>query len=141
MVIGCGRAGEVVIGPIGVAESAAKTTTIAAGVPNCLFSYCWGHQRARDDGGLAAAQRARAERLRVWLRITPVILSQIDYRQAQYPEGMAPQVEKLVKDAYEEVDTAKRRTCMHLPGQCFPKAHDEMLKNPCADHGTAGFHQ
>jgi len=36
-----------------------------------------------------------------------VIRAQVEYWQSQYPKAVAAQVEKIVRDAYEEVAAAK----------------------------------
>jgi hypothetical protein len=60
-----------------------------------------------------------------------VLQEQIAYWQAQYPRAVAPQVEKIVRDAYEEVAIAKVSHLHALNGPVLSEEQrDAMLANP-----------
>lgn len=70
----------------------------------------------------------------------PVIRSQIEYWQQQYSPAFAQDVEKLVKDAYEEVAVAKVSHMYALTGVVFSEEkRDEMLKNPSLTTSMLGL--
>jgi hypothetical protein len=135
-----GRAGDTVIGQPDAGSTPAKKTNVSVGVPDCRWVTA---EDINDDGMLAAWQKPSVQRPNGCIEIDkdhPVIRSQIEHWQGQYPPAVARDMEKLVKDAYEEVTIAKVSHLHALTGVVFSEEQrDEMLLNPALSASLLGL--
>ena len=135
-----GRAGETIIGQPGIGDTPAKKTMVSLGVPNCRWVTS---EDINDPGMIAAWQKSSATDPSGCIELDkehPVIQSQIEYWQEQYPKAVANDMEKLVKDAYEEVAIAKVSHLHALTGTVFSEEQrDEMLLNPALTTSLLGL--
>jgi hypothetical protein len=135
-----GRAGEAVIGQPDTGSAPAKRTNVSVGVPDCRWVTA---EDINDDGMIAAWQRPSAQDPNGCIELDkthPVILSQIEHWQSQYSAAVAHEVEKLVKDAYEEVAVAKASHLHALTGSVFSEEQrDQMLLNPALSASLLGL--
>jgi hypothetical protein len=70
----------------------------------------------------------------------PVICGQIEYWQNQYPPAVKHDVEKIVKEAYEEVAIAKVSHLHALTGSVLSDdQRDQMLLNPALTTSMLGL--
>jgi hypothetical protein len=139
-VVVSGRSGEHVLGQPGTGEMPARKTSVTVGVPNCRWVTA---EDINETGMMAAWQKPNAQDPSGCIELDethPVISSQIEFWQAQYPKAVAPQVEKIVKDAYEEVAIAK---VSHLHALCgsvlSEEQRDQMLLNPALTTSLLGL--
>jgi hypothetical protein len=139
-VVVAGRGDGVTIGPVGTGSTPAKTTTVAVGVPGCR----WVTENDIADPGMMAAWQAAStpQYPNGCIEIAvdhPVIRSQIEFWQSQYPPAVANDIEKIVKDAYEEVALAKV-SHIHALGSIFAEEkRTEMLQNPALTTSLLGL--
>ena len=135
-----GRSGDTVIGQPNTGVTPAKKTTVSVGVPDCRWVTA---EDINDDGMIAAWQKPSAQDPNGCIEIDkehPVILSQIEHWQAQYSPAVGHDVQKLVKDAYEEVAVAKVSHLHALTGTVFSEEkRDEMLLNPSLSASLLGL--
>jgi hypothetical protein len=126
-----GRSGDTVIGQQDTGTTPAKKTTVTVGVPECRWVSA---EDINDDGMIAAWQGATLQYPNGCIELDKghaVIRSQIEHWQGQYSPAVANDVEKLVKDAYEEVAVAKVSHLHALTGTVFSEERrDQMLLNP-----------
>jgi hypothetical protein len=70
----------------------------------------------------------------------PVIRSQVEYWQKQYPKSVHRDIEQLVMDAYGEVAVAKVSHMHALTGTIFSEEQrDDMLANPALTTSMLGL--
>jgi hypothetical protein len=135
-----GRAGETIIGQPDTGTTPARKTTVSVGVPNCRWVTA---EDINDDGMVAAWQKPSATDPNGCIELDqghPIIRSQIEHWQSQYSAAVAHEVEKLVKDAYEEVAVAKVSHLHALTGSVFSEEkRDEMLLNPALSASLLGL--
>lgn len=135
-----GRGGATIIGQPGTGDVPAKTTTVSAGVPDCRWVKA---EDINDAGMMAAWQKPSAQDPNGCIELDaghPVIRSQIEHWQAQYPPAVANEIEKLVKDAYEEVAVAKVSHLHALTGTVFSEeVRETMLMNPALTTSLLGL--
>lgn len=135
-----GRSGDPTIGQPGSGDALAKKTSVTVGVPDCRWVTS---ADINDPGMLAAWQKPSAKDPNGCIELDkehPVIRSQIEYWQEQYPPAVALDVEKLVKDSYEEVAIAKVSHMHALTGMVFSEERrDEMLLNPALTTSMLGL--
>lgn len=135
-----GRAGETVVGQPDAGDTPAKKTLVPAGVPDCRWVTA---DDINDPGMIAAWQKPSAKNQNGCIELDrdhPVIRSQIEYWQSQYPVAVAKDVEKLVMDAYEEVAVAKVSHMHALTGTVFSEEkRDQMLLNPALTTSMLGL--
>jgi hypothetical protein len=135
-----GRGGETVIGQPDTGSTPAKKTMVSVGVPNCRWVTA---EDINDDGMVAAWQKPSAKDPNGCIELDeghPIIRSQVEHWQAQYSPAVAHEVEKLVKDAYEEVAVAKVSHLHALTGSVFSEEkRDEMLLNPSLSASLLGL--
>ena len=135
-----GRGGENVIGQPDTGTTPAKKTNVSVGVPECRWVTA---EDINDDGMIAAWQKPTAQYPNGCIepdKAHPVILSQIEHWQSQYSLAVAHDVEKLVKDAYEEVAVAKVAHLHALTGAVFSEEQrNEMLLNPALSASLLGL--
>ncbi|GAB3795056.1 hypothetical protein GCM10028798_03140 [Humibacter antri] len=128
------------LGPVGVGGTPAKTTTAAVGVPGCR----WVTQDDIADPGMMAAWQpgSTPQYPNGCIEIAadhPVIRGQIEYWQSQYTPAVAHDIEKIVKDVYEEVALAKV-SHIHALGTLFAEEkRNEMLMNPALTTSLLGI--
>jgi hypothetical protein len=134
------RAGETIIGHPETGTTPAKKTTVSAGLPDCRWVRA---EDINDEGMIAAWQKPSAQDPNGCIELDethPVIRSQIEHWRSQYPAAVANQVEKLVKDAYEEVAVAKVSHLHTLTGTVFSEEQrNEMLENPALTTSLLGL--
>lgn len=135
-----GRGGETIIGQPGTGDPPAKTTSVSVGVPDCRWVKA---EDINDEGMIAAWQKPSAQDPNGCIELDanhPVIRSQVEHWQKQYPPAVAKQVEKLVMDAYEEVAVAKVSHLHALTGTVFSEeVRDTMLMNPALTTSLLGL--
>lgn len=135
-----GRSGETVIGQPDTGTTPAKRTTVSVGVPDCRWVTA---EDINDDGMIAAWQKPSLHYPNGCIELDkrhPVILSQIEHWQGQYSPAVKPDVEKLVKDAYEEVAVAKVSHLHALTGAVFSEEQrNDMLLNPALSASLLGL--
>lgn len=135
-----GRAGNNVIGQPGTGSAPSKKVKVTVGVPACRWVSA---EDINDEGMIAAWQKPSAQNPNGCIELDekhPVILSQLDHWQGQYSPAVAKDVEKLVKDAYEEVAVAKVSHLHALTGSVFSEEkRDEMLLNPALSASLLGL--
>jgi hypothetical protein len=135
-----GRAGENSVGQPGAGTMPAKTTSVAAGVPNCRWVTA---ADINDHGMMAAWQKPSATDPNGCIELDrdhPVIRTQIEHWQSQYPPAVAKEVEKKVMEAYEEVAVAKVSHMHALTGSVISEERrDEMLLNPALTTSLLGL--
>lgn len=135
-----GRAGETVIGQPDTGSTSAKKTRVSVGVPDCVWVTA---EDINDDGMIAAWQKPSVQYPNGCIELDkghPVIISQIEHWQGQYSPAVRLDVEKLVKDAYEEVAVAKVSHLHALTGAVFSEEQrDEMLLNPALSASLLGL--
>jgi len=135
-----GRAGDKVLGQPNSGSEPAKRTAVSAGVPGCR----WVNSADINDRGMMAAwQKPSLQYPDGCIELDrehPVIRSQIEYWQSQYPVAVAKDVEKLVMDAYEEVAIAKVSHMHALTGAVLSEEQrDKMLLNPALTTSLLGL--
>lgn len=135
-----GRSGENTVGQPNTGDTPARKTVVEAGVPDCRWVTS---ADINDPGMMAAWQKPTAQDPNGCIELDkehPVILSQLDYWQQQYSPAVANDIEKLVKDAYEEVAVAKVSHMHALTGVIFSEEQrDEMLQNPSLTTSLLGL--
>ncbi|MGV9216121.1 hypothetical protein ACTFTM_30075 [Micromonospora sp. RB23] len=135
-----GRAGEISIGQPETGDTPAKTTTVSAGVPAVRWVRT---TDINDQGMIAAWQKPTAQFPNGCIDLDedhPVIRLQIEYWQDQYPRAVAAQVEKIVREAYEEVAVAKVSHMHALAGTVLSEEQrDAMLLNPALTTALLGL--
>jgi hypothetical protein len=135
-----GRAGETVIGQPDTGSTPAKKTTVSVGVPDCRWVTA---EDINDNGMIAAWQKSSLQYPNGCIELDkghPVILGQVEHWQAQYSAAVGHEVEKLVKDAYEEVAVAKVSHMHVLTGTVFSEEQrDQMLMNPALSTSLLGL--
>ncbi|MGC1165071.1 MAG: hypothetical protein WA862_03090 [Solirubrobacterales bacterium] len=135
-----GRGGDTVIGQPDTGATPAKRTTVSVGVPNCR----WVTAEDINDGGMIAAwQKPSAQDPNGCIELDedhPVVRTQIEHWQNQYSPAVKNDVEKLVKDAYEDVAVAKVSHLHALTGVVFSEEQrDTMLLNPALSASLLGL--
>ncbi len=135
-----GRGGDTVIGQPDAGATPAKRTTVSVGVPNCR----WVTAEDINDGGMIAAwQKPSAQDPNGCIELDedhPVVRAQIEHWQNQYSPAVKNDVEKLVKDAYEDVAVAKVSHLHALTGAVFSEEQREtMLLNPALSASLLGL--
>ena len=136
-----GRAGETVIGQPDTGSTPAKKTTVSVGVPDCRWVTA---EDINDDGMIAAWQKPSLQ--------YPNGCIELDKGHAGNPRPdralagavlgrpWRTDVEKLVKDAYEEVAVAKVSHMHALTGTVFSEEQrDQMLMNPALSTSLLGL--
>jgi hypothetical protein len=135
-----GRAGNTIIGQPATGDTPAKTTKVALGVPNCRWVTA---DDINEAGMLAAWESPNTMEPNGCILLDkghPVIRSQVEYWQTQYPKSVAPQVEEIVLGAYEEVAVAKVAHMHALTGAVISEdQRNEMLVNPALTTGLLGL--
>jgi len=135
-----GRSGETVIGQPDTGSTPAKRTNVSVGVPDCHWVTA---EDINDEGMIAAWQKPSVQWPNGCIELDkshPIILSQVEHWQGQYSPAVAHDVEKLVKDAYEEVSVAKVAHLHALTGTVFSEEkRDEMLLNPALSASLLGL--
>ena len=134
-----GRGGLPSLGPVGVGNEPAKKTTATVGLPGCRWVTV---ADIAEDGMMAAWQPPTTQFPNGCVELAgdhPVITSQIEHWQSQYPVTVANDIEKIVKDAYEEVAIAKV-SHIHALGTLFAEEkREEMLQNPALTTSLLGL--
>jgi hypothetical protein len=135
-----GRSGDPTIGQAGIGTTPAKTTNVSAGVPNCRWVSA---ADINDQGMMAAWQKPSAKDPNGCIDLDkdhPVIRTQVEHWQRQYPPAVAKDVEKKVMDAYEEVAVAKVSHMHALTGSVISEEQrDSMLLNPALTTSLLGL--
>lgn len=135
-----GRGGETIIGQPETGDIPATTTSVSVGVPDCRWVKA---EDINDEGMIAAWQKPSAQDPNGCIELDanhPVIRSQVEHWQKQYPPAVAKQVETLVMDAYEEVAVAKVSHLHALTGTIFSEeVRDAMLMNPALTTSLLGL--
>ncbi len=140
VVINRGRGGDTIIGQPGTGTMAAKTTKVSLGVPN----YRWvTADDIKEEGMIASWEPPNALEQSGCVLIVedhPVIQSQVEYWQSQYPKAVAEQVSEIVKNAYAEVGVAKVAHMHALTGTVISEdQRNEMLLNPALTTSLLGL--
>lgn len=135
-----GRGGDTVIGQADTGATPAKRTSVSVGVPHCR----WVTAEDINDGGMIAAwQKPTAQYPNGCIELDedhPVVRTQIEHWQNQYSPAVKNDVEKLVKDAYEDVAMAKVSHLHALTGVVFSEEQrDTMLLNPALSASLLGL--
>lgn len=135
-----GRAGNATVGQPDSGDTPAKKTMVNVGLPKCRWVTA---ADINDAGMIAAWQKPSANDPSGCIELDrdhPVIRGQIEYWQHQYPPAVAQDIEKIVKDAYEEVALAKVSHMHALTGTVFSEERrDEMLQNPALTTSLLGL--
>jgi len=135
-----GRTGDTIIGQPGTGDIPAKKTTVSVGVPDCRWVTA---DDINDEGMIAAWQKPSAKDPNGCIELDQdhaVVRGQIDFWQSQYPKAVAKDIEKIVKDAYEEVAVAKVSHMHALTGDVFSEEQrDTMLLNPALTTSLLGL--
>ena len=135
-----GRAGGPIIGLPGMGSTPAKKTTMSVGVPMARWVKA---EDINDEGMMAAWQKPSAQFPSGCIDLDEdhlVIREQVEYWQNQYPKAVAAQVEKIVRDAYEEVAVAKVSHMHALTGTVFSEEQrEQMLLNPALTTSLLGL--
>lgn len=140
-VVVSGRAGDKSIGDPGTGSTSATKTTVTQGYPDVDWVTA---EDLNDPGMIAAWQPRNAEHPNGLIELDEnhsLIQSQIAYWQDQYPPGSQYDVEKVVKDAYEDVAVAKVAHMHSLArGKVFSEEQlDSMLLNPALTTSLLGL--
>lgn len=134
------RPGEASIGQPGTGTTPAKTVNVSAGVPDCRWVT---EADINDKGMMAAWQKPSAKDPNGCVELDqghPVILSQIEYWQKQYPPAVANEVKRKVMEAYEEVAVAKVSHMHALTGPVISEEQrNDMLLNPALTTSLLGL--
>jgi hypothetical protein len=140
VVINRGRAGETIIGQPGTGELPAKSVRVAVGVPNARWVTA---ADINDEGMIATWLKPTAQFPNGCINLDEnhqLIRGQVEYWQSQYPKAVSLQVEKIVKDAYEEVAVAKVSHMHSLTGPVISEEQrDLMLLNPALSASLLGL--
>lgn len=135
-----GRGGDTIIGQPDTGSTPAKKTKVSVGVPDCRWVSA---EDINDEGMIAAWQKPSVQYPNGCIELDkghPVILNQVEHWQGQYSPAVGHDVEKLVKDAYEEVAVAKVSHLHALTGAVFSEEQrDEMLLNPALSASLLGL--
>lgn len=140
VVIVRGRGGDTVMGHPGTGTTPAKKTTVSGGVPMARWVRA---EDINDPGMMAAWQTPSAQYPNGCIDLDqehPVIREQIEYWKSQYPPAVGPQVEDIVRQAYEEVAVAKVSHMHALTGTVLSEEkRNEMLLNPALTTSLLGL--
>jgi hypothetical protein len=135
-----GRGGDTVIGQPDTGTTPAKRTSVSVGVPHCRWVTA---EDINDAGMIAAWQKPTAQYPNGCIELDedhPVVRTQIEHWQNQYSPAVKNDVEKLVKDAYEDVAMAKVSHLHALTGVVFSEEQrDTMLLNPALSASLLGL--
>lgn len=135
-----GRGGDTVIGQPDTGTTPAKRTSVSVGVPHCRWVTA---EDINDAGMIAAWQKPTAQYPNGCIELDedhPVVRTQIEHWQNQYSPAVKKDVEKLVKDAYEDVAMAKVSHLHALTGVVFSEEQrDTMLLNPALSASLLGL--
>lgn len=135
-----GRGGDTVIGQPDTGTTPAKRTSVSVGVPHCRWVTA---EDINDAGMIAAWQTPTAQYPSGCIELDedhPVVRTQIEHWQNQYSPAVKNDVEKLVKDAYEDVAMAKVSHLHALTGVVFSEEQrDDMLLNPALSASLLGL--
>jgi hypothetical protein len=135
-----GRGGDTVIGQPDTGTTPAKRTSVSVGVPHCRWVTA---EDINDAGMIAAWQKPTAQYPSGCIELDedhPVVRTQIEHWQNQYSPAVKKDVEKLVKDAYEDVAMAKVSHLHALTGVVFSEEQrDTMLLNPALSASLLGL--
>lgn len=133
------RDGPVTEGQPGHGDVPAKTVRASVGIPGCRWVT---EADIADEGMMAAWQGPTTQYPSGCIEIAldhQVIRSQIQYWQGHYPPAVANDVEKIVKDTYEEIAIAKV-SHIHALGSLFSEEkRSEMLQNPSLTTSLLGL--
>lgn len=140
-VVVSGRGGDRTLGPTETGDEPATTTNVTQGYPDVEWVRA---DDINDPGMIAAWQPRNAEHPNGLIELDethPLIQSQIRYWQEQYAPGVKFDVEKIVKDAYEDVAVAK---VAHMHSLARDKVFSEeqrenMLVNPALTTSLLGL--
>jgi hypothetical protein len=135
-----GRGGDTVIGQPDTGTMPAKRTSVSVGIPHCRWVTA---KDINDAGMIAAWQKPTAQYPNGCIELDedhPVVRTQIEHWQNQYSPAVNNDVEKLVKDAYEDVAMAKVSHLHALTGVVFSEEQrDTMLLNPALSASLLGL--
>ncbi len=130
----------VVIGQPDTGTTPAKRTPVSVGVPHCRWVTA---EDINDTGMIAAWQKPTAQYPNGCIELDEdhaVVQTQIEHWQNQYSPAVKNDVEKLVKDAYEDVAMAKVSHLHALTGVIFSEEQrDTMLLNPALSASLLGL--
>ncbi|GAB4078709.1 ATP-binding protein [Nostocoides australiense] len=127
------------LGQPGQGDTPAKTTRVAVGIPDCKWVT---EADIAEAGMMAAWQPPSALHPNGCIEIASdhqVIRNQVEFHQNHYPPAVAKDIEKIVRDVYEEIAIAKV-SHIHALGTLFAEEkREEMLQNPSLTTSLLGL--